>query len=263
MRMRTVVTTIALAVFPMAVSAQGTTSPSTGNWIDVGIRGSDISGDSARYERYRDLGDGLFMEGLRLKRETTNGWFLDFAADHVGRLDQRYTGLFTLPGNFKGWAIWDQIPMLMSNSSQTIFSGVGSGVLRVTSGQGSYGSNAALFAATAQGLDIDSRRHTLQTGFQYLATQELTVSTKVQYTDRDGVIPYGGSFGHSSLAETVAPVSHTLTDVDAGAEYVRDPVLVRVGYTASIFNNQYTALEFDNPFVATDTTSAPSRPLTP
>jgi len=132
-------------------------------------------------------------------------------------------------------------------------------VLRVTSGQGSYGSNAALFAATAQGLDIDSRRHTLQTGFQYLATQELTVSTKVQYTDRDGVIPYGGSFGHSSLAETVAPVSHTLTDVDAGAEYVRDPVLVRVGYTASIFNNQYTALEFDNPFVATDTTSAPSR----
>ena len=259
MRIRTVVTTIALAVIPIAAGAQGTTSPSTANWLDIGVRGSNISGDSARYERYRDLGDGLFMEGFRLKRETTNGWLVDFGADHVGRSDQRYTGAFTRPGKFKGWVIWDQIPMLMSNSSQTIFSGVGSGVLRVTSGQGSYGSNAALFAATAQGLDIDSRRHTLQTGFQYLATQELTVSTKVQYTDRDGVIPYGGSFGHSSLAETVAPVSHTLTDVDAGAEYVRDPVLVRVGYTASIFNNQYTALEFDNPFVATDTTSAPSR----
>ena len=36
MRMRTVVTTIALAVIPMAVSAQGTTSPSTGNWIEIG-----------------------------------------------------------------------------------------------------------------------------------------------------------------------------------------------------------------------------------
>jgi len=259
MRMRTVVTTIALAVFPMAVSAQGTTSPSTGNWIDVGIRGSDISGDSARYERYRDLGDGLFMEGLRLKRETTNGWFLDFAADHVGRLDQRYTGGFTLPGNFKGWAIWDQIPMLMSNSSLTIFDGVDTGVLRVSSGQGDYGSNVPLFTATAQRFDIKSRRHIFQGGVQYLATPALTLSTKVQHTDREGVIPYGGSFGHSSLAETVAPVNHTLTDVDAGAEYVRDPVLVRVGYTASVFNNQETTLEWDNPFQATDTSSTPSR----
>ena len=259
MRIRTAVTTIALAVIPVAASAQSTTSPWTGSWIDLGVRGSDISGDSARYERYRDLGDGLFMEGLRLKRETTNGWFVDFAADHVGRRDQRYTGGFILPGKFKGWVIWDQIPMLMSNSSQTIFTGVGTGVLQVSSGQGAYGSNPALFAATAQRFDIKSRRQTLQTGFQYLVTQELTLNARVQYTDREGVIPYGGSFGHSSLAETVAPVNHTLTDVDAGAEYARDPVLVRVGYNASVFNNQYTTLEWSNPFQATDTSSSSSR----
>jgi len=259
MRIRTVVTTIALAVIPIVASAQSTTNQSTGNWIDLGVRGSSISGDSARYERYRDLGDGLFMEGLRLTRETTNGWLVDFGADHVGRQDQRYTGGFTLPGRFKGWVTWDQIPMLMSNSSQTIFTGVGTGVLRVSSDQGRFGSNPTLFSAVAQGFDIDSRRHVLQTGFQYLATQELTLNTQVRYTDREGVIPYGGSFGHSSLAETVAPVNHTLTDVDAGAEYVRDPVLVRVGYTASIFSNEFTTLEFDNPFVATDSTSASSR----
>jgi MtrB/PioB family decaheme-associated outer membrane protein len=259
MRITTAVTAIALAAIPIAAGAQSTASPSTANRIEVGIRGSDISGDAARYQRYRDLGDGLFMEGVRLARETKNGWLVDFGADHVGRRDQRYTGGLVLPGKFKGWVMWDQIPMLMSDSSQTLFTGIGSGVLRISSGPGGYGSNPALFAATAREFDIRSRRYSFQTGLQYLATQELTLTTNVQYTDRGGGIPYGGSFGHGSLAETVAPVNHTLTDVDAGVEYARGTVLARAGYTASVFNNQHTTLEFDNPFVAIDTTSGSSR----
>ena len=132
MRIRTVVTTLALAVIPIVASAQNSGSQSTRNWIDLGGRATDISGDSARYQRYRDLRDGPFIEGLRLNRET-NGWFLDFKADHVGRRDQRYTGGVTLPGKFKGWMIWDQIPMLMSNSSRAIFdlAGVGTGTLKI------------------------------------------------------------------------------------------------------------------------------------
>jgi MtrB/PioB family decaheme-associated outer membrane protein len=259
MRTRTVVMTIALAAIPSVAVAQSPASSPTANRIDFGIRGSDVSGDSARYERYRDLGDGVFMEGVRLTRETTNGWLVNFGADHVGRRDQRYAGNATLPGKFKGWLIWDQIPMLMSDSSRTIFTGIDSDVLQVGDSQGRFGSNPALFSATAQGFNLKSRRHTLESGFEYLVTQELTLNTSVQYTDREGGIPYGGSFGHSSFVETVAPVNQTLTDIDAGAEYVRNPVLVRVGYTASVFNNRYTTLEFDNPFVATDTTSASSR----
>ena len=36
-------------------------------------------------------------------------------------------------------------------------------------------------------------------------TPELTVNAHVRHTDRDGAIPYGGSFGHSSLVEMPAP----------------------------------------------------------
>jgi MtrB/PioB family decaheme-associated outer membrane protein len=259
-RIRTVITALALAALPIAASAQDTTSQPPGNWIDFGLRGTAIDGDSARYERYRDLGDGLFMETARLKRETSNGWFLDFGADHVGRRDQRYTGQVTRPGKFKGLVMWDQIPMLMSNSSLTVFSGVGSGVLTIPdSTQGAYGSNQPLFQATAQGFNIESRRHIFTTDLEYAATQELTLSVKGQYTDREGIIPYGGSFGHSVLAETAAPVDHTLKDVQAGAEFAPDPVLVRVGYTASLFTNHHTTLEWDNPFNLVDEANNPSR----
>ena len=33
--------------------------------IDFGVRGTTLDGDAARYERYRDLGDGLFLESRR------------------------------------------------------------------------------------------------------------------------------------------------------------------------------------------------------
>ena len=70
----------------------------------------------------------------------------------------------------------------------------------------------------------------------------------MQYTDRKGTLPYGGSFGHSSLVEMPAPIDHRLTDVDAGAEYSEGAVLFRAGYTGSFFHNDDTTVTFDNPF---------------
>ncbi len=260
MRIRMVIATVVLAALPIAAAAQDATIFPFGSRIDFGVRVTDIDGDSARFERYRDLGDGLFMETVRLNRETNNGWVLNFSGDHVGRSDQRHTGLFTRPGKFKAVVMWDQIPMLMSNSSQTIFSGAGSGVLTVDdANQGEYGSNVPLFESTARGLEIKSRRHIFMTDLEYVATPELTFSARGQYTDREGVIPYGGSFGHSTLSETAAPVNHTLKDFAADAEFALDPVLVRVGYTASLFTNQNTTLTWDNPFNLVDASNSSSR----
>lgn len=260
MHMRTAIVSVALAAFPLVVRAQDPTPQPLENMIDIGARGSNISGDGARYQRYRDLGDGLFLESVRLKRETGGGWLLGLRAEHAGRLDQRYTGEISRPGKFKGLVRWDQIPMLLSNSSQTIFSGIGSGVLTISdSNQGRYGGNNALFQSTALGLNIKTRRHSFLTQGEYAVTPALTLTAKGQYTDREGVIPYGGGFGHSALSETAAPVNHTLKDLEAGAEFSRDPVLVRLNYTASLFTNQNTILEWDNPFNLIDAPTNPSR----
>lgn len=121
MRKLNTLLTLALALIPVTANAQTTTSsdtmPSRG-WVDFGVRGTSINGDGARYERYRDLGDGLFLEGFRWRSEN-NGWFLGFDASHVARKDQRYIATFVRPGQFKGWAMWDQIPMLLSRTTRT------------------------------------------------------------------------------------------------------------------------------------------------
>jgi hypothetical protein len=50
-----------------------------------------------------------------------------------------------------------------------------------------------------------------------------------------------------------------LTEADASAELVRDPLLLRAAYTGSFFHNDFTSVTFDNPFRAIDSASASSR----
>lgn len=264
----------ALALIPVIAGAQTATPPEVvalgtgpnGGWIDFGVRGTSVTGEPARYERYRDLGDGAFLGGLRLNRET-NGWVLALGADNVGRRDQRFDGEFVRPGKFKGYAMWDQIPMLLSRTTKTLFTedfDNPQGVLTIadnlqTQVQTTPASILQTFNGNAREFTTASRRHRGRGEFEYMATPALTIKSTVQYTDRQGTLPYGGSFGHSSLVEMPAPINHRLADVDAGAEYSSGAIMLRAGYAGSFFHNENTTVTFDNPFRITDIAGTPSR----
>lgn len=254
---------VALALAPAAVSGQtiGWTVPAGTNIIDVGARGTSVNGDSARYERYRDLADGLFLEALRWDG-TRNNWDFTLRGDHTLYKDQRYIARATKPGQLKAWFVWDQVPMLMSNTTATLYQGDFSKepnaftidpALRAQV-QSSPAANPntsivpTLFDANARIFETSGRRHTTQTGLDYIATQDLSLRAVYQYTNRQGVIPYGGSYGHSSLVEFPAPIKHVTNDFDTSAEYSHDRLLLRGGYTGSWFTNENTTAAFENPF---------------
>ena len=262
----------ALVLVPIFASAQSTASneivgvgPNAG-LIDFGFLGTTVNGDGARYERYRDLRTGPYFGKLQMNRET-KGWVMDLGADNIGRRDQRFDGVFVRPGKFKGYALWDQIPMLMSQTTQTLFTEDlegPQGALTITDTlqsqvQAVPGVIAPVFHSNAVVFTTDSRRYIGRSGFEYIATPELTIKSELRYTDRQGVLPYGGSFGHSSLVEVPAPIDHRTTDFDAGAEYSRGPVMLRAGYNGSFFQNQETTVVYDSPFRLTDIAATPSR----
>ena len=251
---------------PPAGAGQAQTQPQTprgfSGLVDFGVRGSSVEDDGARYERYRDLGDGAFMEVFRWNGQPGN-WFLNLAADHVGRRDQRYTAGAALPGRLKIWGQYDQIPMLLSRTTRTLFDEGSPGVLQIGDNlqqqvQSTPASLAAVFTNNARTFDTRSLRKIGEGGFEYLASTDLTVRGYVRRTNRSGSIPYGGSFGHSSVVELPAPVEHGLTDFEASAEWARDAWLFRGGYTGSWFNNEFTTLTWDSPFRLTSTASAPA-----
>ncbi len=234
------------------------------NILDFGVRGTSISGDKGRYEPYRDMGNGLFLEKLRLSKETSNNWFMDLAGDHVGRKDQRLRASFVRPGTFNAEVQWDQIPLLSSDTTRVLYTSPSPDVLTINDAiqaqvQANTSALGALVQANAMPIDVKQRWYTGSGKAEYIATPELTLNVSFNRTNRNGTELFGGSFGHGNLIETVAPVKDQLTNSSGGAEFAQGPVLVRAGYTASLYHNDYSSLTFDNPFRAVDIASASSR----
>jgi MtrB/PioB family decaheme-associated outer membrane protein len=232
-------------------------------FVDVGVRGTNVNGDPSRFERYRDMSDGLTMEDVRLFREA-RGFLFDLTAEHVGRSDQRYIGSAVDPGRFRGEFMWDQIPMTLSTMTQTLYTGLETSTLEIDNAiQGAAqlapSSINTLFTQNARTFETKTRRF-IGNGFaEYEATEALTLRANYRHTNRSGTIPFGGSFGHSSLAELPAPTEHNLSDFNADAEYATDYYLLRGGYMGSWFSNDVTALIFDNPYRLTDSSSISGR----
>lgn len=260
---------LAFALVPAAALAQTTASdeaPLTRGWADFGVRGTSLTGDGARYERYRDLGDGLFLEGLRLRGERS-GWFFDFDATHVARRDQRFIARFVRPGQFKGWATWDQIPMLLSRTTRTPYTLVGGNEFRLDD---AVQLNLQNLSTTARPLalldlvnnsstfDLKSKRHSAEGGFEFLPVPEASLKVNFKHTIREGAQPFGGAFGHGQVVEFAAPIDHSMTDFDGSAEFERGQLLLRAGYTGSWFTNNIVSAVFDNPLRATDIAGTPS-----
>ena len=83
--------------------------------LDLGIRGTNLKGDYARFEQYRDMGNGLFFDRARFHSERA-GWFVDLGGNHLGRTDQEFDALVNKAGTFKGWASWNQTPLYLSDT---------------------------------------------------------------------------------------------------------------------------------------------------
>jgi MtrB/PioB family decaheme-associated outer membrane protein len=228
---------------------------------DVGLRLSSVRGDEARFQRFRDIGDGAVMERVRFERGGHN-WLFSVGADHVGRRDQRYTLAYRTGGKLTMSFLWDQIPLFISRDTRTLFSLESPGVFRLDDAiQRALEANPlqlANFAPGASGLDVRSRRDTAAFELIYSATRDLDVKVNLKSVRREGSMPWGLTFGHTNVVELAAPIDTRTTDVTVGVEWANRLGSLRVGYDGSIFSNRVPTLVWDNPWRFTDSPTAGS-----
>jgi hypothetical protein len=113
MRIRVMCVTAALllasATFAMAQNAEkGSASTPNSGTVDIGFRTSSVSGDEARYERYRDLRNGAYTN-IVFGRDTEKYAF-NLEAQNVGYHDQRYA-LNYANSRLKFAFLWDSTPL--------------------------------------------------------------------------------------------------------------------------------------------------------
>src|SRR6188508_162458 len=241
--------------------------------VDFGFRAQDTTGDTARYQRYRDLRQGGYVDRFRFDKETDQ-WAFTAAAYNVGYRDQRYTATYQDIGRLKIAAEWNQVPLFISDSTSWIYSDNGGGVLTIddsiqrvlqTTGTASSTGLAAIQKAYAGaiGYDTRSQRDIGGVNLVYTINRDVDVKVDVRNMNRKGYtlmsFGFGTSPGLNPAIEFGVPTDDRTTDVKGALEFANDRGLFNVGYNATWFNNSIPTVTFDNPLRADDISGGPSK----
>jgi MtrB/PioB family decaheme-associated outer membrane protein len=243
--------------------------------VDVGVRGDNVAGDPARYNRFRDIRDGAFLDRFRFAK-TTDAWLLLGEAFNVGYRDQRFVGSYEQFGRLKAGFLWDQIPLFITDRAQSLQRDTGNGALVIDDPIQQAIQSAATAtkptlltnAITAtQPFDLRSSRHVAVLDLAYTASRNTDIKINVRNTRREGThlqsFLFGSSPGGTPSQELAVPLDNQTTDIEAMVEYANARGLVTAGMTASWFDNDLSVLQFDNPLRSTDISAGPSRGQAP
>lgn len=241
---------------------QQETIPSSGS-IDIGGRFTTTDGDEARYERYRDLRDGVNANFLYNKE--TSSWTFEFLAKNIGYRDGRYELNFNSK-RVKFTGLFDQTPLNYGYYTETPYDcTAGSCTLdadlrtRVQAGQAvgvpqNVGQLAtgSIYNTIAQPFDMQSRRDTIAAELRISATDNLDFIFGVNSYKRSGDMPYGAAFAFNVATELPIVIDNRETELSAAVEWASHQGMFHLGYEHSKFNQNVPSFTFDNPQRATD-----------
>lgn len=283
-----IIGTIALGLASLAFTGTAlaqqttTTAPAFKGTLDFGYRGSSVDGDKARWERYRDLRDGLASK-VQVGKETDQyGFTLD--AGNIGYHDQKYTLAYNNYGKVKFTAYWDSIPLNYAYNTMTPWRDAGNnvwtldaalrtqvqnkvaGVLGIGSTAAHY-NQASIFRSIAQVFEMKARRDTFGAALKYRLTDVLSANLAFSSTKKSGNMPYGMAFAFNDANELPMSIDNRTNDFSAALEWAKASTgMARVAWDASWFTNNFDSVLWDNPLratnydsgkLATSTTSGP------
>lgn len=237
--------------------------------IDFGGRFTGVSGDDARYQRFRDLRDGAYLDVPIYHRETDT-WWMTLTVQNLGYRDQRYALTAARPGKIKVKFLYDQIPTFISHDTRTpylvrprdngFFDDFGGTFPLPDEVQARIENNPSLARQEIESLAtaFPSRIRRDSLGFDVAFDINERWQGKVKYlnTKKEGNIPWGASFGFNLPIEIPLPIDTRTNDFGASVEWTNQRGMFRVGYDGSWFDQNVPVYIWDNPLRITDRTYA-------
>lgn len=224
--------------------------------VDFGFRGTAFgdNSDEARYQRYRDLRNGLFVQGFRWGKNDDRALW-DVRATNVGYRDQQYSANYNKFGKLNASFEFNQIPLFFSEVTRTAYTTTSPGVLGLGNLPAEIESGAAtsaIYESNAPAFDLRLKRSITDFRVVYSATEHLDLSAAFKNTNKTGEQAYDGTFGFSNAVELPVPIDTRTTELGVAAEWTGARGQARVGYDGSFFSNDTSTLVWANPLRATD-----------
>lgn len=243
-------------------AAQPTPTPSNGS-LDIGGRFTSTTGDEARYERYRDLRDGV-NANLLFSKETDN-WVFDIKAKDIGYHDQRYLLNFNsrrvkLSLNFNqiptNYAYYTKTPFVCTAGDCSLDVGLRSRVeagnaVGIPQNVGQLGAGS-IFNSIARPFDLQSRRDTFAGEARISATDNFDFILGFDTYKRTGNMPWGGNFAFPLLLEMPLVIDNRETKMKVGVEWASHQGMFNATYEHAKFDQNIPTFRYDNPQRVTD-----------
>lgn len=231
--------------------------------IDFGGRITQVDGDEARFQRYRDLRGGVYANNLLVGRRTAD-WNFEAQAWNAGYRDQRYLVELQRVGRLTASFFWDQIPLFISRDTRTLYTQTASGVFRIEDAiqQEIQGGTRTLrnFEDQAVRFDLKTLRKIGEADVRFTVDKSTDLSLMVRNTAREGAIPFGGTFGFNNAVELPVPVDWRHTELQTKFEWGNETGMLRVGWDGSTFDNNIESVTWDNPLrYGPDVAATPSQ----
>jgi len=278
------------SVFAAALLLTGTAGPVRAAdadgfrfWIDplvVEDLVTEVDTESAKFEEYRDLSGGLRIPKLKLFGASADGdRTLALRLYNVDREDGRYQLDYGVAGTWGLTVDYNKIPHRFGNDGHMLFTRTGRGRYEIADPvQGALqGALEAKFAnpatrsqitfafldgllapylATSTEVDVGLRRD--RTYARLALAKDRAVAWSLEYANenREGIRPYGASFGFGNVTELPEPIDYQTTDATLSGEWGGKRGGLKFGYRYSRFENDVSTVVWDNPFRLTSATDA-------
>ncbi len=234
---------------PVEIARSETTGKVYGS-LDIGGRVTQVDGDEARFQRYRDLRGGVYGNNMLIGRRTEE-WNFEAQAWNTGYRDQRYQLDLQRVGRLSATFLWDQIPMFISRDTRTLYTQTAPGVFRIEDSiqQEIQGGTRTLrnYEDQATRFDMRTTRYLGQADVKFNFDRSTDLTLKVRNTTREGAIPFGATFGFNNAVELPVPVDTRHTELQTALEWGNETGMLRLGWDGSTFHNNVESVTWDNP----------------
>jgi MtrB/PioB family decaheme-associated outer membrane protein len=202
---------------------------------------------SAKFEEYRSVPEGLFLERLRLRIFSPDELYsAGLGGANWGRRDQEFSLGTARLGLWQAEFDWDQTPHVYSRgTARLLATDIGRSVFVLPSPRpllSTYNSGQVIDEV---GVRWDTARLTL------LLTPSPEWELKGEYTriHKEGTRAIAMSYQTpmNNFAEFLEPINQTMHDFRMGGTYAAERWQIRFGYAFSMFENFRTSVTGDNP----------------
>jgi MtrB/PioB family decaheme-associated outer membrane protein len=209
----------------------------------------NIAGEKAKFNEYRDIGDGLYGDA-NLQYESGN-YYLDFRASDAGRKTQNYELYGGKWGSFRYNLIYDQLPHNFTYGARSFYTGIGGPNL-------SYTTPPTTNIATWSSFDYEVERRNYKGGFKLDSIKPFYCDVSIGKETRRGIYPLAaaGTTPGGIAIELPAPISYTTDSYKVEAGYAQNPLFLSFSYFYTKFTNDNEILYFQNPASTATVTDA-------